>query len=110
MPQTMHAITITEAIRELTSAKTDYARLIENNDFDIGVYRPAKTDPQQPHTRDELYVVAAGSGEFVCQGETKNFGPGDLLFVPAGVEHRFGSFKDDFATWVVFFGKRPDSK
>lgn len=30
--------------------------------------------------------------------------PGDLLFVPAGVEHRFGPFTDDFATWVLFYG------
>ncbi len=32
------------------------------------------------------------------------FGPGDILHVPAGVEHRFEEFTDDFATWVVFYG------
>jgi mannose-6-phosphate isomerase-like protein (cupin superfamily) len=32
------------------------------------------------------------------------FGPGDVLFVPAGVEHRFEDFSDDFVTWVVFYG------
>lgn len=30
--------------------------------------------------------------------------PGDLLFVPAGVVHRFEEFTDDFATWVMFYG------
>ena len=29
---------------------------------------------------------------------------GDLLFVPAHVEHRFERFSDDFRTWVIFFG------
>jgi len=27
-----------------------------------------------------------------------------MLFVPAGVEHRFENFSDDFATWVIFYG------
>jgi len=30
--------------------------------------------------------------------------PGDLLFVPAGIVHRFEDFTDDFATWVMFYG------
>ena len=29
-----------------------------------------------------------------------------MLFVAAKVEHRFESFSDDFATWVVFYGPR----
>jgi mannose-6-phosphate isomerase-like protein (cupin superfamily) len=32
------------------------------------------------------------------------FSPGDLLFVWAGVEHRFEEFTDDLAVWVVFYG------
>ena len=32
------------------------------------------------------------------------FGPGDALYVDAGVEHRFVEFSDDFAVWVVFYG------
>jgi mannose-6-phosphate isomerase-like protein (cupin superfamily) len=68
------------------------------------MYAPRGTDPQGPHTRDELYVVVSGSGQFV-NGEARHpFGPGDLLFVPAGVEHRFEDFGDDFATWVIFYG------
>jgi len=48
----------------------------------------------------------AGSGDFVCGSETRAFAPGDVFFVPAGIEHRFMKFSYDFATWVVFFGKR----
>ena len=36
--------------------------------------------------------------------ERHRFAPGDLLFVPAGVEHRFEEFSDDFAAWVFFYG------
>ena len=45
--------------------------------------------------------VTAG---FFCDGETRDFAAGELLFVPAGVEHRFLDFSDDFVTWVLFYG------
>jgi mannose-6-phosphate isomerase-like protein (cupin superfamily) len=54
----------------------------------------------------ELYVVIAGHGEFLNGEERHPFQAGDLLFVPAGVEHRFLSFSDDFQTWVIFYGPR----
>ena len=53
---------------------------------------------------DEVYVVIAGRGKFLCDGETREFAPGELLFVPAGVVHRFLDFSDDFAAWVIFYG------
>jgi mannose-6-phosphate isomerase-like protein (cupin superfamily) len=104
----MVRFTIAEAVNSLMSQNTDYARLFEQNAFDIGIYRPTRVDPQTPHTRDELYIIAAGSGEFVCGNEAKGFSSGDVFFAPAGVEHRFMKFSDDFATWVVFIG--PTSK
>lgn len=67
-------------------------------------YAPRGEDHQQPHTRDELYVIAAGSGWFVHGDERHPFTVGDLLFVPAGVAHRFEEFTDDFGVWVIFYG------
>jgi len=67
-------------------------------------YTPRGTDEQTPHTKDELYVVVRGSGTFVRGGERHPFRPGDVLFVPAEVEHRFEDFSEDFATWVIFYG------
>jgi mannose-6-phosphate isomerase-like protein (cupin superfamily) len=51
-----------------------------------------------------VYVVVRGEGEFVNGPIRHRFGPGDILFVPAGVEHRFEGFTDDLAVWVVFYG------
>ncbi|MFT5765663.1 MAG: mannose-6-phosphate isomerase-like protein (cupin superfamily), partial [Saprospiraceae bacterium] len=34
------------------------------------------------------------------------FEAGDVLFVPAGVAHRFEKFTEDFATWVIFYGPK----
>ncbi len=70
----------------------------------VGVYAPRGTDPQQPHDQDEVYIVARGTGTFLNGTERQSFGPGDMVFVPAGVTHRFEAFSDDFAVWVVFYG------
>jgi mannose-6-phosphate isomerase-like protein (cupin superfamily) len=41
---------------------------------------------------------------FLNGGRRQPFGPGEVLFAPAGVEHRFEDFTDDFVTWVFFYG------
>ncbi|MDA1258085.1 MAG: cupin domain-containing protein [Chloroflexi bacterium] len=68
------------------------------------VYAPRGDDPQQPHDQDEVYVIQTGTGWFVNGADRHRFGPGDSLFVPAGVEHRFEEFSDDLSMWVVFWG------
>jgi mannose-6-phosphate isomerase-like protein (cupin superfamily) len=68
------------------------------------LFTPRGRDYQTPHEQDELYVVLAGSGVFVREGERLAFEPGDVLFAPAGAEHRFERFSDDLVTWVVFWG------
>lgn len=72
----------------------------------VKLYAPRGHDPQSPHTQDELYVVVSGRGEFVNGDDRHPFGPGDVLFVPAGRPHRFENFTDDFQTWVIFYGPR----
>jgi mannose-6-phosphate isomerase-like protein (cupin superfamily) len=78
--------------------------LFEHGSLEIEVYPPEGQDPQHPHTRHEINVVINGEGYFLNGGERHPFKPGDLLFVPAGVVHRFEDFSDDFATWVMFYG------
>lgn len=70
----------------------------------VEIYRPINIDPQIPHKQDEIYVIISGSGDFFLNGEVNSFQQGDILFVPAGAEHRFVNFTDDFATWVIFYG------
>jgi mannose-6-phosphate isomerase-like protein (cupin superfamily) len=70
----------------------------------IELYQPHQQDFQQPHLQDEIYVVATGRGIFFREGERVPFGPNDVLFVPAGMDHRFEHFTDDLAVWVIFYG------
>ena len=76
----------------------------EHGTLSVEVYAPRGTDPQQPHTRDEAYVVVTGSGTFVNGDTREPFSPGDFLFAPAGVPHRFVDFTDDLVVWVIFYG------
>lgn len=76
----------------------------------VEVYAPSGIDPQKPHTRDEVYVVASGHGVFVTPGKRQPFKPTDLLFVAAGVEHRFEDFSGDFSVWVLFYGPEGGEK
>jgi mannose-6-phosphate isomerase-like protein (cupin superfamily) len=81
-----------------------FAKALEHGSLVVEIYAPRGRDPQRPHTRDELYVVVEGRGHFVNGDERHAFAPGDVLFVPAGVAHRFEDFTDDLVVWVVFYG------
>ena len=83
-----------------------YGILLEHGTLELGYYKPAGEDLQQPHDRDEVYVVRSGHGVFECDGRTRPFEPGEALFVPAGVVHRFKEFSDDFTAWVIFYGPK----
>jgi mannose-6-phosphate isomerase-like protein (cupin superfamily) len=77
---------------------------IRHGSMRVGLYAPRGEDDQEPHVQDELYIVASGSGTFTKGAERIPFAPGDVLFVEAGLEHRFEEFSEDFSTWVVFWG------
>jgi len=80
------------------------SQVFVDGDLEIRLYAPKGHDPQIPHDRDELYVVAAGHGNFRVGDRVEAFAPGALLYVAAHETHRFEDFTDDFAAWVVFYG------
>jgi mannose-6-phosphate isomerase-like protein (cupin superfamily) len=81
-----------------------FVELFRRGSLAIELYAPRWNDPQEPHRQDEVYVVMQGQGMFLNGADRRPFGPGDLLFVPAGVVHRFEDFTDDLVVWVIFYG------
>lgn len=81
-----------------------FVSLFTHGTLAVELYAPRGTDPQQPHPRDEVYVVVKGSGTFFDGERRVTFTPGDFLFVPARVPHRFEDFTDDLVVWVLFYG------
>jgi mannose-6-phosphate isomerase-like protein (cupin superfamily) len=100
-----HKIGLHEAIEQLSQEKEfPFTALLHHGTMSIEYYAPKEVDLQEPHRQDELYVIASGHGEFYCGDNKMKFKRGDVLFVPAGMEHRFHNFSYDFATWVIFYG------
>jgi mannose-6-phosphate isomerase-like protein (cupin superfamily) len=93
-----------EALQRLAESGARFTTLFEHGTLEVEIYAPQSVDPQQPHRRDEVYVVARGSGTYFNGIDRKPFQPGDLLFAPANTPHRFEDFTDDFAVWVLFYG------
>jgi quercetin dioxygenase-like cupin family protein len=69
-----------------------------------GVYtlQPGSKDPQKPHQQDELYYVVRGRGRFSVDQEDREVEGGSVIFVAAGVEHRFHQVTEELVVLVVF--------
>jgi len=104
-------IILAEAVAKLRKETSrEFTMLMKHGTMSIEYYSPKKIDRQTPHKQDEIYIIASGSGTFVGDEESVQFNSGDVLFVPAGIEHHFENFTDDFATWVIFYGKEGGEK
>ena len=97
-------LTVEEVERKIPASGIRSVAAFEHGTMLAKLYAPRGHDPQKPHTRDEVYIVASGSGTFVAGNKRHPFAPGDFLFVPAHVVHRFENFTDDLKLWVVFYG------
>lgn len=81
-----------------------YTEFLRVPAMSAGVYTLAAgaSDPQQPHTEDELYVVLRGRARIRVGDEDAAVAAGDAIFVAAGVVHRFHSIADDLSVLVLF--------
>jgi mannose-6-phosphate isomerase-like protein (cupin superfamily) len=97
-------LTVAEVEKTLPDSGLRSVAAFEHGTMLAKLYAPQVQDLQKPHTRDEVYIVASGTGTLIAGEKRHPFGPGDFLFVPAQVVHRFENFSDDFKVWVVFYG------
>ena len=92
------------ALSHLKQSKEEFQTYFKHGSLEVELYQPDQVDRQQPHDRDEVYIIARGQGAFFLEGEITQVKPGDFLFVPAGAAHHFLDFSPDFSTWVLFYG------
>ena len=106
---------LTDLLARLPAAPTaaypegaPFACALAHGTMVVELYAPGSNadgrDRQQPHLKDELYVVQRGQATLRIGAQWLDAAVGDVLFVPAGADHRFERFTPDFATWVVFYG------
>ena len=77
---------------------------MQRGTLDVALSLAPSTNQQTPHAQDEIYVIIPGRGILFHDGEGEPFESGDLVFVAAGIEHRFGEISEDLAVWRVFYG------
>ncbi|HEV3316763.1 MAG TPA: cupin domain-containing protein [Candidatus Angelobacter sp.] len=106
----MTRLTIKDSLEKLSHHHGTFIKLFSHGTLEVEIYKPEKVDLQKPHTRDEVYVISTGTGEFVCGNEKEFVATGDVLFVPAGMDHRFLNFTDNFSAWVFFYGPEGGEK
>jgi mannose-6-phosphate isomerase-like protein (cupin superfamily) len=81
-----------------------YHEFLRVPDMSAGLYvLPAgATDPQKPHSEDEMYYVIRGKGKFTYADEDVDVMAGSVLYVPKQVEHRFHSIEEELVILVFF--------
>lgn len=100
----MDIFTWPKIIEERIRSGERYYEFLHVPQMSAGLYElPAgAADTQQPHTEDELYYVVEGQGTIRVAGEDRPVRPGTVVFVAAGVEHRFHSIAKDLRILVIF--------
>ena len=100
----MHAWEHADLEAARAAGGTLYHEFLRVPDLSAGLYRleAGASDPQSPHTEDELYFVVAGRGKITVSDETRPVAPGTLVFVPALAPHRFHDIAVTLELLVVF--------
>ncbi len=81
-----------------------YVEFLRRESMSAGMYvlDAGADDQQQPHGQDELYYVVEGRAVLEVNGGQKPVQPGSLVFVAAGVTHRFHSIASKLTVLVIF--------
>lgn len=100
----MNAHELAELLQKQADSGTMYYEFIRVPSLSVGLYHlpVGGTDPQQPHSEDEVYYVVSGRGQIFVGGENRPVQAGSVVFVDAEVEHRFHSIEADLVI-IVFF-------
>jgi mannose-6-phosphate isomerase-like protein (cupin superfamily) len=81
-----------------------YLQFLRERHMSAGLYAlPAgAADPQKPHRQDEIYLVVSGRASVTVGEEVTCVARGSVVYVPAGVPHRFHHITEELRVLVVF--------
>lgn len=68
----------------------------------IYVLPPGATDNQTPHNEDEIYYVVRGKAKMRLGREEREVREAEVIFVEAGLEHRFFDIVEELVLLVIF--------
>lgn len=100
----MRAFEIADLLRAVDHSGHVYEEFLRVDELSMGVavWPAGSVDGQVPHTEDEVYYVVAGRAVLRVAGEERPVGPGSIVYVAAGVEHRFHDIAADLEVLVFW--------
>jgi mannose-6-phosphate isomerase-like protein (cupin superfamily) len=100
----MQAFELSQLISQREAINKLYLEFLKVPDLSMGLYvLPAGgTDPQSPHTEDEVYYVVSGRAMILVASEDRDVQAGSIIHVAKNVAHHFHSIEQDL-TVLVFF-------
>lgn len=95
---------LAEAEKHRQQSGKRYLEFLRVAAMSAGVYvLPAgSADAQSPHKQDEMYYVVRGRARMQAGSEDQAVSEGSIIFVAAGVEHRFYDITDEVMVLVFF--------
>src|SRR5262245_673076 len=81
-----------------------YLEFLRVSAMSAGIYvLPAgAADLQNPHSEDEIYHVIRGAAKIRLGADEQPVRAGDVIFVEAGLEHRFFEIEQELILLVIF--------
>ena len=100
----MQAFELPQLVSQHAENQKLYLEFLNVPDLSMGLYiLPAGgTDPQSPHTEDEVYYVVSGQAKIRVDSEDRDVQAGSIVYVAKNVEHKFHSIEEKL-TVLVFF-------
>jgi len=100
----MQAFELTQLIPQREAARKLYLEFLKVPDLSMGLYvLPAgATDPQSPHTEDEVYYVVDGRAKILVADEDRDVQAGSIVYVARNVVHHFHAIEEDLIVLVFF--------
>jgi mannose-6-phosphate isomerase-like protein (cupin superfamily) len=107
----MQAFELAQLITQQGSSDKLYLEFLRVPDLSMGLYvLPAgATDPQSPHTEDEVYYVVSGKARIMVGEQERDVQAGSIVYVARNIEHRFHSIEEELKI-LVFFAPEEYSK
>jgi mannose-6-phosphate isomerase-like protein (cupin superfamily) len=100
----MKAFRLDELEAERAANDGAYLQFLRERNMSVGLYAldAGQLDPQLPHQQDEVYFVVSGRADITVGTETTQVGRGSVIYVPAGVPHKFHHIAESLRVLVVF--------
>jgi mannose-6-phosphate isomerase-like protein (cupin superfamily) len=107
----MQAFELAQLVSQRADSNKAYLEFLKVPDLSMGLYVLATggTDPQSPHTEDEIYYVVSGRAQIKVVDENRAVQSGSVVYVAKNLEHRFHSIEEEL-TIIVFFAPAEYSK